>query len=89
MPTAEEEKALDAQIKASAIAEVKAAPDVTVKETLEAITEPKGIGKFTRPTMVEHESKALGRTVRRTIVYMNPPDSKGWGAIREVREEVI
>lgn len=89
MPTAEEEKALDERIKASAIAEVKAASDVTVTETTEAITEPKGAGKFTRPTVIEYKSKALGKKVRQTIVYMNPPDSNGWGAIREMREEVL
>lgn len=96
MPEKTIEELLDMQLKAAPIEAAKA--DITArddyKETVildEAITESSmGLshGKR-RPLVVEHTSAKSGKTVRTTITYMNPANDKGWGAIREIKEEVL
>jgi hypothetical protein len=87
----------DAEVEAARVAFVRetreailAAKDAVTKEAVEEITEATAIGRNkSRPTVKTYASASLGKTVRETIVYMNPPDSKGWGAIREIKEEVL
>jgi len=88
--TDEEVKASEVKATQETKATIMAADDYKKTEAVEEIKEPLGASKgMSRPTVTEHVSEKTGKTVRQTIVYVNPPDSKGWGAIREIKEEVI
>lgn len=88
--TDEEVEAARLKVVRETKAAILAALDAATDEAVEAITEATALGRGkSRPTVRTYSSASVGKTVRETIVYMNPANDKGWGAIREIKEEVI
>lgn len=72
--------------------DILAAPDMQIATQTEPITEPVGASKgLTRVTREDHTSATVqvGKTYRRSPIYINGPDSEAWGAMSGIDEDVV